>query len=120
MWARPKEITVEYTNLEGKIVKKRFVGWEARAIMHENDHLNGVLFIDCLDKEDHEKFDPFIQRLHHRIHDGTELKDADKQITVAFCGHHRGPSVNDRSSKIIENIPLVAIVHICTPLGHQM
>lgn len=70
---RPKEITVEYTNLEGQKMKERLSGWEARVVMHENDHINGVLFIDHLDKEEREKIAPFLKDLKQRIHDGTEL-----------------------------------------------
>lgn len=70
---RPKEITVSYTNLEGEKVLERCSGWMARAVMHENDHINGVLFIDHLSKEERDSLDPFLQRMHKRIHDGTEL-----------------------------------------------
>lgn len=70
---RSKEITVEYTNLEGKKMKERCSGWKARVILHEYDHLQGILFIDHLPKEERESIDPFLKRLHHRIHDGTEL-----------------------------------------------
>lgn len=55
MVERPREVTVEYTTLERTLQKQRFSGWEARVIMHENDHLNGVLFIDRLQKEEREK-----------------------------------------------------------------
>lgn len=43
---RPLHIKVEATNLEGSIFVEKFSGLLARAIMHENDHINGVLFID--------------------------------------------------------------------------
>ncbi len=66
---RPKEITVEYTNLEGITVKERFSGWQARVIMHENDHIDGVLFIDHLRKEEREKLESFLQNLKKRIHE---------------------------------------------------
>jgi peptide deformylase len=45
---RPSEITIEATNLQGETFKERFTGLEARCVMHENDHLNGTLFIDRL------------------------------------------------------------------------
>lgn len=70
---RPKEITIEYTDLDGKKVSKHCIGWLAKAVMHENDHLNGVLFIDHLPKEQREAIEPMLKRLHKRIHDGTEL-----------------------------------------------
>ncbi len=70
---RSKSIVVEYTNLEGKRIKEHCSGWEARVILHENDHINGVLFIDHLSSEQKEAIDPFLRRLDRRIHDGTEL-----------------------------------------------
>lgn len=70
---RPKEITVEYTDLEGKRIKERVSGWQARVIMHENDHINGILFIDYLPEEQRKELEPFLQRMDKRIHDGTEL-----------------------------------------------
>lgn len=70
---RPKEITIEYSDLEGNSVQERVSGWEARVIMHENDHINGVLFIDHLDEETKKNLEPFLQNLHNRVHDGTEL-----------------------------------------------
>lgn len=43
---RPKNITVEYTNLKGETKKVRTYGFLARAVQHEVDHLNGKLFCD--------------------------------------------------------------------------
>lgn len=70
---RPKEITVEYTSLDGGLIEKRFSGWEARVIMHENDHIEGILFIDRLDKEERMQLTPFLQNLEKRVHDGHAL-----------------------------------------------
>lgn len=70
---RPEEITVEYMNLKGEQIKERCSGWEARVIMHENDHLQGVLFIDYLSKKKRAKIEPFLKRMSQRIRDGTEL-----------------------------------------------
>ncbi len=71
--ARPSEITIEYTNLDGKHVKERCSDWEARIIQHENDHLNGVLFIDYLSEEKRGELEPLLKSMDKRIHDGTEL-----------------------------------------------
>lgn len=70
---RPQEITVEYTDLEGNVKKERATGWEARQIMHENDHIKGVLFIDRLSKEERHALEPFLKSLENRIHDGMEM-----------------------------------------------
>jgi len=55
---RPFDIEVEYTNLEGKRIKEKASGWKARCILHENDHINGVLYIDRMDKEERQVLEP--------------------------------------------------------------
>jgi peptide deformylase len=60
---RPKKILLEYTSIEGEKIKKNFSGWEARAILHENDHIQGVLFIDHLSREEKAKLEPFLKKL---------------------------------------------------------
>ena len=49
--SRPVGVTVEYTDINGKpqILKAR--GLLARVILHEYDHLEGILFIDHLKKD---------------------------------------------------------------------
>jgi len=70
---RPRGITVEYTTLEDEKVQERVSGWHARVIMHEYDHIDGLLFIDRLNKQELDKITPFLQNLEKRIHDGREL-----------------------------------------------
>lgn len=43
---RPTSITVEATDLEGKQFIEHLTDTEARCVMHENDHTNGILYID--------------------------------------------------------------------------
>jgi peptide deformylase len=45
---RPLKVTIQATDLEGKEFQESFIGFDAHVIMHENDHINGVLFIDRL------------------------------------------------------------------------
>ncbi|WP_245397568.1 peptide deformylase [Candidatus Rhabdochlamydia oedothoracis] len=70
---RAQEITVEYMNIERKIITQRFFGWEARVILHENDHINGILFIDRLSQQEAEKLTPFLENLKKRIHNSFML-----------------------------------------------
>jgi peptide deformylase len=70
---RPKEISVEYTSLDGNIVQERVSGWQARVIMHENDHINGVLFVDRLNEQEKIKLAPLLKNLEKRIHDDRAL-----------------------------------------------
>jgi peptide deformylase len=43
---RAKSITVRAQNLDGEPIEIETTGFLARAIQHEADHLNGILFID--------------------------------------------------------------------------
>jgi peptide deformylase len=43
---RPMKVVVEYTDENNQAKKLEAEGLLARAICHEIDHLNGVLFID--------------------------------------------------------------------------
>jgi len=70
---RPKEVTVEYTTPEGKRIKRRASGWEARVIMHEYDHLQGTFFVDHVEKEEKKEIEPLLSNLEKRIHDRTAL-----------------------------------------------
>ena len=47
---RPAEITVRYTDLEGKTVERDANERLAICIQHELDHLDGVLYIDYLSR----------------------------------------------------------------------
>lgn len=47
---RPAEITVKYTDLEGKTVTRDASERLAICIQHELDHLDGVLYIDYLSR----------------------------------------------------------------------
>jgi peptide deformylase len=44
--SRPESVDVKALDREGKPIQFRCGGLLARAIQHENDHLNGILFID--------------------------------------------------------------------------
>ncbi len=45
---RAQKITIKYMNEEGKLLTETFDDFHAQIIMHEIDHLEGVLFIDHL------------------------------------------------------------------------
>ena len=48
---RPSAVKVQFLNIDGKIKTIEASGLLARVIQHENDHLNGILFIDRLSEE---------------------------------------------------------------------
>ena len=45
---RPEEIELEYIDEKNEKIKEKKIGFEARVLQHEIDHLNGKLFIDYL------------------------------------------------------------------------
>ena len=49
---RPEKVKVKYQNEEGKEVVVEAEELLARALCHEIDHLDGVLYIDKLEKEE--------------------------------------------------------------------
>jgi peptide deformylase len=61
--SRPIAIEIEATNLEGTSFTKQLSGLEARCCLHENDHLNGVLFIDRIRGEERKRLEPDLRRI---------------------------------------------------------
>lgn len=49
--ARNYSVEVTSLDLEGKEQKHLLSGWNARIAQHENDHLNGILFTDIMDRK---------------------------------------------------------------------
>jgi peptide deformylase len=47
---RPAEVTVRYTDLEGKVQEVEAKERLATCVQHELDHLDGVLYIDYLSR----------------------------------------------------------------------
>jgi peptide deformylase len=60
---RPDVVDVKALNLEGKPVEFRCGGLLARVVQHEADHLNGILFIDRMDKKTKEELRPELETL---------------------------------------------------------
>jgi peptide deformylase len=60
---RPASVDVEALDAHGKPIAFRCGGLLARAVQHEVDHLNGVLFIDRMEKKDKEELKPELDEL---------------------------------------------------------
>jgi peptide deformylase len=60
---RPEKITIEAMGLDGKIFVEELEGYNARVRMHENDHINGVLFIDRVPISVRKKIDPALKEI---------------------------------------------------------
>ncbi len=63
---RPKKIAIQAQDLEGNFFKMKLSGFLARVFQHENDHLNGVLFIDHLDSDVLASYEKKINKLKRR------------------------------------------------------
>ena len=46
MLKRPEYVKLKAMNLDGEVAEYEFSGFAATCIMHENDHLNGVVYPD--------------------------------------------------------------------------
>lgn len=64
---RPKEIQLSYLDEMQTPCNKSFTGWEARQILHEYDHIEGVLFTDRLSKKEKEKISSKLNKLEKRV-----------------------------------------------------
>ena len=48
---RPNHVRIRYQDRKGNTAELEAEGFEARALLHEIDHLNGVLYVDVMDRE---------------------------------------------------------------------
>ena len=48
---RPMKITVRFQNRKGEWMEMETEGFEARAVCHEIDHVDGTLYVDVMDRE---------------------------------------------------------------------
>ncbi|MBM3207804.1 MAG: peptide deformylase [Chlamydiae bacterium] len=64
---RPSSINVEAMDLDGNIFFEKLEGYNARVRMHENDHINGVLFVDRIDTVTKKKIEPILKNLKKKL-----------------------------------------------------
>ena len=64
--ARPERISVKYQDLDGNAHQLECDGLLARCIQHEVDHLNGVLFIDRMEKKTFAEIKKEVKELKQR------------------------------------------------------
>ena len=60
---RAEKVTVRAQNLDGKQIVFDCTGLLARAVQHEADHLNGILFIDRMDAATRVSFDGKLKKM---------------------------------------------------------
>ncbi|HZI31661.1 MAG TPA: peptide deformylase [Candidatus Binatia bacterium] len=61
--SRPGTVDVKALDAKGKPIAFRCGGLLARAVQHETDHLNGILFIDRMDKKTKQELQPELDEL---------------------------------------------------------
>jgi len=65
---RPKKIHLRYMNIKGEWVEEHLDEFRARVTMHENDHLNGVLMIDRMDKQERKRIEARLLAIKKKYH----------------------------------------------------
>lgn len=60
---RPKRIHLLYQNIKGERIEEDLEGFSARVVMHENDHLNGVLHIDRTSPHERKDVEPLLREI---------------------------------------------------------
>jgi peptide deformylase len=60
---RPETVDVRALDPEGRVIEFRAGGLLGRAVQHELDHLNGILFIDRMTQEDRDDLRPKLDKL---------------------------------------------------------
>ncbi len=64
---RPERIVIHTKNLYNEDLVYETDGILARTIMHEMDHLNGILFIEHVDKSEEEKIQKYLDTLNSSV-----------------------------------------------------
>lgn len=65
--SRPLKVVMRATDLSGQQFEEEFVGFDAHVVLHENDHLNGVLYIDRLESKERKALEPYLRKLKQRL-----------------------------------------------------
>lgn len=71
---RPDQIRVKYQDVQGHKHTLDCTGLLSRCIQHEADHLNGVLFIDRMDKKTLAALDPALKALKKQTREEKKAK----------------------------------------------
>jgi peptide deformylase len=73
---RAKSVIVRAQNLEGGTIEIEASGFFARAIQHEGDHLNGILFIDRMNSAAKAALSSRLKRLQKETRRGVRHREA--------------------------------------------
>lgn len=84
---RPKSIHLSAYDLSGNLIDRDVDGFFARVLMHENDHLDGVMFFDRMSPESIRDLEGGIDELitdHQSLQSSGSLPDDDALVTRAM------------------------------------
>jgi peptide deformylase len=105
---RAKKIRVLAYDLEGKLIEHEANELFSRAIQHENDHLDGKLFIDHLENLARhalgEKLREFELKYRQAQQDGSIAADADLVRLLDQMNRPVPETVSDRSPRLIDAV----------------
>ena len=73
---RAKSVIVRVQTLEGRTIEIKASGFLARAIQHEGDHLNGILFIDRMNSAAKAALSSRLKRLQKETRRGIRHREA--------------------------------------------
>ncbi len=65
---RPNFVKFEATDLNGELFSGEFMGLQAQNFFHENDHLNGVLYIDRMKGKARQDIEPHLRAIKKKYH----------------------------------------------------
>lgn len=66
---RPTKIRIEALNEKGEPFVEELEGWMARPRLHENDHLNGVLFVDRILPHRRKLIEPQLKKIKKKYNE---------------------------------------------------
>jgi peptide deformylase len=79
---RAKSVITRAQNLEGEKIEIEASGLLARAIQHEVDHLNGILFVDRMNSAAKAALSSRLKRLQKQTKRGKRIRPQDEQALV--------------------------------------
>lgn len=61
--SRPTRITIQAQDINGNSFEREYTGLQARCCLHENDHLNGVLYLDRMLEKERKLLNPLLKKV---------------------------------------------------------
>ena len=61
--SRPLKVKIEATGMDGERFVEELTGMMARIFLHENDHINGVLYIDRIKGKERLELEPYLRQI---------------------------------------------------------